>query len=452
MTKTKQPLTNNIEMTATIHDVLEQGKKTGFSTVEAFGEKVEREEYEHLTSHKIHRHTAVINRVTARAFWDTGDPVGFGLSKPGLNEIKNAFASVYSFHLPSGAGGARNYASLLPSALDRVEVKIYDDSIDAIDISRVDELADQVNETLISPSFKDLELKKICYSKELKKVYIANSNGLNAKYIKTHFNLLLTMGLGGNLIDIAENGTFSRQIEPVKLVYRAYNLLDSLTETPLKWGPKEIALVLSPEASAFLLKEFSEYFKIKGDKKFMDLSFPAILNIIDDPLADGKAGSVPFDDEGTQVGEKYLVRKGSFIQFISDVRTAFRHGSRSSGNGYRNDRSLFPGVRFSNLYIKPTVLSLKNLMEDAGKGVLVSLLKLKCATKEGYVFSAYGYKFSGNNLLEPVHFHICTTFLNYFLHIVKVSKEMKFFYSTYNVGSPYVLLDARQTSPGLLTI
>ncbi len=449
MTRTKQPLTNNVEMTATIHDILEQGKKTGFSTVEAFGEKVEREVYEHLTNHKIQRHTAVINKVTARAFWETGDPVGFGLSKPGLNEIKNAFTTVYSFHLPSGA---RNYASLLPASLDRVEVKIFDDAIDFIDISRVDELTDQVNETLVSPSFKELELKKICFVKELKKVYIANTNGLNAKYIKTHFSLLLTMGLGGNLIDIGENGAFSGQIEPVKLVYRAYNLLDSLTETPLKWGPKEIALALSPEASAFILKEFSEYFKIKGDKKFMDLSFPAILNIIDDPLLDGKAGSVPFDDEGAQVGEKYLVRKGSFIQFISDVQTAFQYGTRSSGNGFRNDRSLFPTVRFSNLYIKPTVLSLKNLMEDAGKGVLVSLLKLKSATKEGYVFSAYGYKFSGNNLLEPVHFHICTTFLNYFLHIVKVSKEMKFFYSTYNVGSPYVLLEAKQKSPGLLAI
>lgn len=436
-------------MAATINDVLEQGKKTGFTTVEAFGEKVAREEYEHLTNHKIQHHTTAINKITARAFWDTGDPVGFGLSKPGATEIKNAFGAVYSINLPSRA---KNYAPLLPASLNRVEVKIYDDAIDAIDTSRVDELVDQVNETLISPSFKNLELRKISFSKELKKVYIANSNGLNAKYIKTHFNLLLTMGLGGNLIDIAENGTFARQIEPVKLISRAYNLLNSLTENPLKWDQKEIALVLSPEASAFILKEFADYFKIKGDKKFMELSFPSILNIIDDPLLDGKACSVPFDDEGTQTGEKYLVRKGTFHRFISDVQTAFKYGKRSSGNGFRNDRSLFPAVRFSNLYIKPTVLSLKNLMGDAGKGVLVSLLKLKSVDKEGYIFSAYGYKFTGSNLLEPVHFYFSTTFLNYFLHILKVSKEMKFFYSAYNVGSPYILLEAKQKKPGMLTI
>lgn len=451
MTNTSLPLTNNVEMAGTLNDVLEQGKKVGFSTVEAFGEKVARDEYEYLSNHKIQHHAIVTNKITTRAFWETGDPVGFGLSKPGSNEIKNAFDAVYSINLPSPSR-SKNYAPFLPSSLDRVEIKIYDDSFDAADSSRMDELLDLVNETLISPSFKNLELKKISFSKELKKIYIVNSHGLNAKYIKTHFSLLLTMGLEGNLIDITENGTFARQIEPVKLISRAYNLLNSLTENPLKWEQKEIALVLLPEASAFILKEFAEYFKIKSDKKFMDFSFPAILNIIDDPLLDGKACSVPFDDEGSQTKEKFLVRKGTFNGFISDIQTAFQYGKRSSGNGFRNDRTLFPLVRFSNLYIKPTVLSLKNLMRDAGKGVLVSLLKLKCIDKEGYVFSAYGYKFSGNNLLEPVHFYFRTTFLNYFLHIVKISKEIKFFYNNYNVGSPYILLEAKQKSPDMLTI
>jgi predicted Zn-dependent protease len=436
-------------MTEAMQHILEQGKKTGFSTVEAFGEKVEREEYDQFTDHKTQHHTAAVHRVTARAFWDLGDPVGFGLSKPGLNEIKTAFSTVYSIDLPARA---RNYASLLPSSAERVDVKIYDDTFESIDAQRVDELMDQINEALISPTFKDLELKKARFSKAVKKVYVGNTNGLNAKYIKTHFHLLLTAALAGNLIDIGENRLFFKQIEPVKLVSRAFNLLHSLTETPLKSDQKDIYLVLSPEASAFILKEFSDYFKIKGDKKFMELPFPAILNIIDDPLMDGQAGSVPLDDEGTQSGEKYLLRKGTFSQFISDVQSAFQHGTGSSGNGFRNDKSLFPSVRFSNLYIKPTVLSLKNLMTDAGKGVLVSLLKLKYTDKTGFIFSAYGYKFSGGNLLEPVHFYFRTTFLNYFLHILKVSKEIKFFYSTYNVGSPYVLLEAKQKSPNLLVI
>jgi|GEM_PF-629593 len=450
---TKTTTGSSLEMLITMENILEEGTKTGFAAVEAYGEKTAIEEYEYFTDRKTRRHTSAAHRLTTRAFWDVGDPVGFSLSKPGPEEIKSAFSTIYSINLPAQT---KNYAHMLPAAVDRVDVNIYDETIEkeTLDTRRIDELSDQVDEILISPTFKDLELKKLHFSKVLKKVYIANTNNLNAKYIKTYFNLWLSVGLGDNLIDIRDSSTFARDIEPYKLVSRAYNLLHSLTETPLGPGRGDMYLVLSPEASAFILREFSDYFKVKVDRKFLDIPFPSILNVVDDPLLDGRVGSVPFDDEGTQSGEKHLIRKGAFNRTITDIQSAFREGAgtRSTGNGFRSERSLFPSVRFSNLYVKPTVLSLKNLMDAAGEGILVSLLKLKYTDKEGYVFSAYGYKFSGNNLLEPVHFYFRTTFLSYFLNILKVSKEVKFFSSTYNIGSPYIMVEAKRKSPEILVI
>lgn len=180
-------------MIETIQNILEQGEKSGFSFIEAFGEKIEKQEYEYFEDHKIQDHSAATDRVTTRAFWEMGDPVGFSLSKPGPDEIKTAFSTIYSINLPTQA---KNYAHLLPAAVERVDVKIYDDTIETIDARSFDELLDQINEILISPSFRGLELRKIVFSKALKKVYIANTNTLNAKYIKTQFNLLLTVGLG----------------------------------------------------------------------------------------------------------------------------------------------------------------------------------------------------------------------------------------------------------------
>lgn len=436
-------------MIETIQSIIEQGKKIGFSTIEAFGEKVEKEEYENIIDYKIQNHTVTTNRVITRAFWEVGDPVGFSLSTPGLDEIKRSFSTIYSINL---AAQTKNYSHLLPSGLEQVNTRIYDETIETIDERRFDEFIDQINEMLISPSFKDLELKKIHFSKVLKKVYIANTNNLNTKYIKSYFNLLLSVGLGDNLVDISDSSTFFNQIEPLKLVSRACNLLNSLMGRGISNGQKNSYLVLSPEASAFILKEFSHYFKVKADKKFMDIAFPSILNIIDDPLIDGKAGSVPFDDEGTRSREKYLIRKGIFSRVITNIESAFQGGTRSTGNGFRSERSMFPFVRFSNLYIKPTVLPLKNLMDDAGKGILISLLKLKHIDKEEYLFSAYGYRFLGNNLLDPVHFYFRTTFLSYFLNILKVSKDIKFFNSACNVGSPYILLEAKHKYPLMLVI
>jgi predicted Zn-dependent protease len=445
----------------TLQYLLSEGTKTGFSTVEAFGEKIAKQEYECFPDEPASLHTVETQRVTVRAFREIGNPVGFTLSKPGSNSIKSAFLNIYGTHLPDQK---ENYHHQLPSTVKEISPTIFDNSSDTIDIHAFNELIDRINEIIISPPFQGLKLKKIHLSKTLKKTYIANTNHLDARYKKTNFNLVLTFMLGANRIDISENRVFFSQLEPYKIISRAFNLLNSLTETPetpVTTGKnKNLYLILSPEASAFILKEFSPYFKIRADREMMNINYPAILNIVDNPFMDGQAGSVPFDDEGVQTrgqkqgvpAETSLVRKGVFSQVITDLASAFRTGSPSTGNGFRNDRFPFPSVQFSNLFIKPTVLPLKNLMTDANEGVLVSLLKLKAIDKKGYLFSAYGYRFKGGDMQEPVHVYFKTTFRSYLLHILKVSKEIKFFCSAFNIGSPYILCAARNKEDNVLVI
>ncbi|UCH97203.1 MAG: hypothetical protein JSV88_10230 [Candidatus Aminicenantes bacterium] len=426
-------------MINTLQTLLEQGTEIGFSAVETFGETIEKHEYECFPDEPPSLHSVDTQRVTVRAFWETGDPVGFSLSKPEPDSIKSAFSNIYTTHLP---GEKENYRHGLPAEVKKTTLHIFDESIDSVDVHAFNEFIDGINEIMIASLFQGLKLNKIHLSKALKKTYIANTNGLNIKYRKTNFNLVLSFALRNNHIDTSETRVFFRQLEPHKIISRAFNLLNSLTETSIS-ADRHMSLILSPEASAFILREFSSCFKIKADREMMKIHYPSILNIIDNPLMDGQVGSVPFDDEGVQSGEKYLLQKGVFSTFISDLAAAFQHNTTSTGNGFRSERSPLPAVGFSNLYIKPTVLPLKNLMADAGVGVLVSLLKLKSIDNKGYVFSVYGYRFKDDELLEPVHFYFRTSFRSYFLKILKISKEVKFFYSSANIGSPYVLLEAR---------
>lgn len=441
-------------MTTTMRMLLDEGKKTGFATVEAFGEVMEKLEYQCFPDDIPTLHSVDTRRVTARAFWETGDPVGFTLSQPDQAAIKSAFSTVYSTHLP---GQEKNQRFELPGTIKKASPAIYDQSFARVDVKTFNELMDRIDEVLISPTFKGLKMQKVHLARTLKKVYIANSNGLTAKYRKTLFTLVLSFAMDANRIDISENRVFFNQIEPHKIIGRAYNLLNSLTDASIPFSSAKAAnlsLILSPEASAFILKEFSNYFKMGADKEITGIHYPSILNVVDNPLMDGQPGSSPFDDEGVQgkSGGTYLIKKGVFGKGIADTATAFGFGAASTGNGYRNHRSPFPFTRFSNLYIKPTVLPLKNLMTDAGDGILLLLLRLKSIDKEGFLFSAYGYRFSGGEIEEPVHFYFKTTFRTYFLNILKVSKEIRFFYSASNIGSPYLLLEARHKTGSIFTI
>lgn len=432
--------------------IADAGANAGFGATEVFGERVTLEQYDYFPGFKTRIHGASTHRVTARAFWDVGEPVGFRLSSPGEKDIKAAMAAIYSGGAPSPG---ENFGRRLPTAykkLEQADLAIYDHNFQKIDIQRFQELVDQVHEILLTSMFKNLRLRRIHFFKTLRKIYIANSRGLNAKYIKTHFHFLLSLGLGQNSVDVSENSTFFDAIDPYKMAPWAYSLVNALSDRPLEAKRRNVFLLLAPEAAAFILREFSHFFHEKTDKRLKEIDFPAMLNLADDPLLNGQPGSVPFDDEGVQSTEKHIIWKGAFQGGVTDIGSGFPLGLKSTGNGFRGERSIFPSVRFSNLYIKPTVLSVRNLMEDAGEGIMASLLKLKYADREGYLFSAYGYRFSGANLLEPVHIHFRTNFLSYFLNICKISKELKFFHSRANFGSPYILLELKRKTPDMWEI
>jgi predicted Zn-dependent protease len=425
--------------------ILEEGEKSGFAVTEVFRQKIDKKEHERFEDYRA-AHSVSTDRLTVRAFWDVGDPVGFSLSSPDMKSIKSSFANVCSAQLPDKR---ENYGHLLPESVQKKKVNIYDESIDLEDDKRFEELVEQLNEILVS--FPGLTLKRIYLSQNVEKVYIANSRRLNAKYRKTDFNLLLKFVLKDNIIEINESTTFFKNFDPYRIVPRAFNLLNSLTDNR-KIDRKTDFFVFSPEASAFMLKEFSEYFKLDAQRPVKKIHLSPILNIVDDPLMDDQAGSVPFDDEGVQVGETSLISKGIFSGRISDIRSAFSLKAASSGNGFRRGRSIFPEVRFSNLCIKPSVLSLKKILRDAGSGILVSLIKLKYNEKDRYIFSAYGFTFKNGEIKEPVHFYFSTTFLSYFVNIIKVTREMKYFYGNFNIGTPYILLETKWKSKGMFEI
>jgi predicted Zn-dependent protease len=422
-----------------LETVLKTGKEAGFSTVEAFGEKIWRWESEG-SDQPLSGHEVQSNRLLARAFRDTGDPLGFSLSNPDTRLIKQYFSSLGS---ASGPDNKKNFAHLLPRSVAKIKLDIYDPGIEGWHETQVAELLEKIRESLVT--FPGLKLKKFHFSSILKKVYLANSLGFLAKYKKTHFQILVAFMLRDHVLELSESHIYSRHFNPERLVARAANLLGALTVEPTLEPSREF-FVMSPEASVQILKEFSSGLKLDqlgGKGRVIGAS--SRVSILDNPVLAEQTGSVPFDDEGMAAGEKYLINKGVFVAPVSDIRTAFAKQKNSSGNGFRDERGIFPQIQFSNLYFKPSVFSLAHLLRAAGKGILVYLVKLKGFgnSPNEYVFSAYGYFFENEEISRPVHFLFKTTMSSYFLHIMEISRELRFFHNRCNIGSPYLLLQGR---------
>jgi PmbA protein len=99
--------------------------------------------------------------------------------------------------------------------------------------------------------------------------------------------------------------------------------------------------------------------------------FAAGVDVIDDPLRRGGFGSRAFDGEGRAVRRTALVKDGVLTQWLLNGPSARQLGLAPNGfasMGFGDP----PGVSTSNLDVQPGKRSLKDLMADAGAGLLVT--------------------------------------------------------------------------------
>ncbi len=98
---------------------------------------------------------------------------------------------------------------------------------------------------------------------------------------------------------------------------------------------------------------------------------PENLTLYDDGSMPGGWGSMFFDDEGQPARRTVLVDRGMFVGLLHDRESAAALGHPPTGNTRRSDYLSRPYVRMTNTCVAPGDLTLEELAEEAGTGVLM---------------------------------------------------------------------------------
>ncbi len=294
---------------------------------------------------------------------------------------------------------------------------------------------------------------RISYAEITNGFEIKNSEGLDKKSLSVYGNLFIQV-----VVENKESRAafYSKQIENFSDIdtndiytYTVEEALRQLGATSLE--SKKYKVILKNTCMVELLKAFKGQFsslsllnnmtslKDKVGKKV----FGENINIIDDPYKD-KFNCVPFDTEGVETKKKYVVKDGTFVDFMYNLDTASKLNKTTSGNGFKeNGIKGNVGVGPTNLYLEEGTLSLDDVFKEMGEGVYITNFQGMHAginpISGDFNLQSSGYLIQDGKIAKPVTLIIVSgNFFEMLNKVETIGSDLEF---KFGVGSPSILIE-----------
>ena len=230
-------------------------------------------------------------------------------------------------------------------------------------------------------------------------------------------------------------------------VKRALNKFGTITLTEV---PK--TCVIENLAFSSLLGAMSNIFsaeavqknisKLKG--KLNESVASSIVTLVDDPfLKDGLANS-SFDDEGVPTSYKEIIQDGVLKTYLYNLKTAYKDGVSSTGNGVKGSYKGTVGISSFNLYIKPSSKSFDKMIENIKEGIFITDfagLHSGLNTISGdFSLAGEGFYIKDGKIDRPLNqITISGNFFDLLKNIKDIANDIKFSFSS--VGSPSIMVE-----------
>jgi PmbA protein len=189
---------------------------------------------------------------------------------------------------------------------------------------------------------------------------LANSQGVDISYRDSYYSASVSATLvlaDGTRIETWEGDSHTKPVSFKSMAGIVADKIEkAMTVRPIESGMYPVifppsafgsllGLVISGFSAVPVWKGISPMAGKQGQKMFSEK-----LTVKDNPLIEGSPYSIPFDAEGVNVAEKFLVNNGIVETFIADLKYAERLGIAPTGNASRGYSSL-PGPSFTGIEV-----------------------------------------------------------------------------------------------------
>lgn len=202
--------------------------------------------------------------------------------------------------------------------------------------------------------------------------------------------------------------------------------------------------ILEYFTSGFYAENVQKGFSLLKDKKGEKIASD-IVTIIDNPLLEDGYSTTAFDSEGVASYCKNVVEKGILKTYLYNLKSAYKDGVKSTGNGFKHSFKNPVHTSVTNFYIEKGNKSFEDIIKDVDNGILITdVTGLHAGANSitgDFSLAAEGFKIENGSIASPVEqITIAGNFYDIIKNIVDLADDIEF--STSGVGSPSVMLNS----------
>ena len=210
-------------------------------------------------------------------------------------------------------------------------------------------------------------------------------------------------------------------------------------------------IIINNEAMVSLLGTFSSIFNAEQAQKGLSLLkgkegeiiASDIVTLVDDPHLEDGLGTTAFDDEGVATYKKEIISKGKLNTLLYNLKTAYKAGVKSTGNGFKGSYASIIGVSPTNFYINSGKKSFEELCSDVKEGIIITdfagLHSGASAVTGDFSLAAKGFMIENGKKSFPVEqITVAGNFFTLLKDIKDVGSDLKFPMSS--IGCPSVVV------------
>jgi PmbA protein len=246
-------------------------------------------------------------------------------------------------------------------------------------------VAELANDVVLSMDPSLSELQSSLVTADEKRVFVANSKGVNLTHLYNYATLQLTPVAGDGskrresavFVSLNRNGGGDIESLCARGVETAKGYLTARVPESGKYG-----VVFRNTIATHLIQGFAIFFcgeqvakriSLVRERLGQEVVSPA-LTVVDDPLLPEGIFSCPFDAQGVPARRKVIIENGILRGFLHNMTTAKRSGVESTGNAQRISYNQPLEAAPCNIYVEPGPHTEEELLAMLGDGIYVTRL------------------------------------------------------------------------------